>query len=83
MGITGEHAARQGRVDTYELPTAGYSAFGAYVQAERYATGQRHTVSLSLDNLFNAEYRNHLSRVRSVMPETGRNVRLDYRVYVF
>lgn len=83
VGVTGEHAVRQGRVDTYELPTAGYSVFGAYVQTERYVTGQRHAVSLSLDNLFNAEYRNHLSRVRSIMPETGRNVRLDYRVYVF
>ena len=30
-------------------------------------------------NIFKKEYRNHLSRVKSIMPEAGRNLRLIYK----
>lgn len=82
-GGTVESAAGQKRVDTYEDPTDGYTVFGVTIQRDFLANQARHSVILSLENLFDAEYRNHLSRVRSVMPETGRSVKLHYRLYFF
>ena len=70
-------------MDTYEDPTAGYSVFGVYVQRDFLTNQARHSFILSVENLFDAEYRNHLSRVRSVMPETGRSLKLNYKMYFF
>ena len=82
-GGTVEWAAGQERVDTFEDPTAGYSVFGAYVQRDFLTDHARHSLILSLENLFDTEYRNHLSRIRSVMPETGRSLKLHYKMYFF
>ena len=38
-------------------------------------------LSAEFDNLADVEYYNHLSRVKSVMPEPGRNIKLLYKVY--
>ena len=76
-------AAGQKRVDTYEDPTAGYSVFGVYIQRDFLANRARHSFILSLENLFDTEYRNHLSRIRSVMPETGRSLKLNYKMFFF
>jgi hypothetical protein len=35
---------------------------------------------VSVDNLTDEEYRNHLSRVKEIMPEAGRGVSVTYRV---
>ena len=37
-------------------------------------------MTLRIDNLFNHEYRDHLSRVKAIMPEPGRDVSLVYRM---
>ena len=81
LGLTAEFAAAQNRVDTHETPTDRYIVTGAFLQRHFQTAHTRHTVMLSVHNLFNREYRNHLSRIRSVMPEPGRNVRLNYKVY--
>ena len=83
LGISGEHAADQIRVDTYEAPTDGYSVYGVYASLEYTTRRIRHSVVLSLDNVLNTEYRNHLSRIRLVMPETARNATLNYRLFLF
>jgi hypothetical protein len=33
-----------------------------------------------VDNIADTEYRNHLSRVKSIAPEAGRNFRIAYRL---
>ena len=83
VGGTAEWAARQKRVDRFEDPTDGYTVFGVYAQRDILTDRTRHSLILSVDNLFNTEYRNHLSRIRSVMPETGRNVKVNYKVSIF
>ncbi len=83
LGVTAEFAAKQTRVDTYETPTDRYIVLGAFLQRDFQTAHTRHNAMLSVHNLFNREYRNHLSRIRSVMPEPGRNVRLNYKVYFF
>jgi iron complex outermembrane receptor protein len=44
------------------------------------AGGVTHTLTGRLDNATNELYRNHLSRVRDVVPEMGRNARVVYSV---
>jgi iron complex outermembrane receptor protein len=73
-------AARQERLGDYETPTAGY-AVGDLTAGLRLVLGARlHTLTLRVDNVLDQEYRDHLSRVKAVLPEAGRNLSLLYRV---
>lgn len=45
-----------------------------------YLGNTSNTISLNVDNIFNKEYRNHLSRIKSILPEAGRNLRLIYKL---
>jgi iron complex outermembrane receptor protein len=73
-------AARQERLGDYETPTAGY-AVGDLTAGLRLLAGSRlHTITLRVDNLLDREYRDHLSRVKAIMPEAGRNLSLLYRM---
>ncbi|MCS7081491.1 MAG: TonB-dependent receptor [Bacteroidota bacterium] len=74
-------AMRQERVDVFEEPTPGYAVLDASVQYYWSGGALLHTLVLGLQNLTDAAYRNHLSRVKRIMPEPGRNLRLLYRVY--
>ncbi len=75
-----EIAAAQRDLAQFEEPTDGYSIFNLEAQYEIISPSVLHSISLHLDNVFDETYRNHLSRVKSVMPEAGRNVRLAYKV---
>lgn len=81
VGVSSDAAARQDRVDTFEQPTAGYAILNAFAQYTRVAGGLVHNLSLNADNLLDHEYRNHLSRVKSILPEAGFNVRATYKVH--
>lgn len=73
-------ALQQDRIYATETATAGYTTlrlFGAYsVQAGRLV----HTISARFDNVTNELYRNHLSLVKDVVPEMGRNARVVWSV---
>ncbi|HSW56474.1 MAG TPA: TonB-dependent receptor [Ignavibacteriaceae bacterium] len=82
IGLGTEWAAEQNKVDQFEEPTAGYVIFNNYYQY-LFQTGEAvHTISLSIDNILNQEYRNHLSRIKSILPEAGTNFRLSYRLFI-
>lgn len=81
LNLNTEWAASQNRVDEFEEPTNGYAILNASALYSFTMGRQVHHLSLSVDNLFNTEYRNHLSRVKSIMPEAGRNLRLTYKLY--
>lgn len=73
-------AARQDRLGDFETPTAAH-AVGDLSAGLRLAQGARmHTITLGIDNVFDAEYRDHLSRIKDLMPQPGRNLRLVYRL---
>ena len=72
-GLNAEFALPQNRVDRYEQHTPGYVTFGASLEFHWSLALARYTIILRGDNLFNADVRNHLSRLKSVMPEKGRN----------
>ena len=69
---------RQTRVFDNETPTAGYAVFnlnGAYTFVTKRVA---HVISVNGYNLGNALYRNHLSFIKAIAPEIGRNVRISY-----
>lgn len=63
-----------------EQPTPGYGLLkvgGGY----QWALGETvHSITLQVDNVADRAYRDHLSRIKDVAPEPGRNVQLLYRV---
>lgn len=72
--------ADQRRVSDTESPTAGYGFLKLFA-AYSFPSGRTtHTLTGRLDNATNELYRNHLSRVRDVVPEMGRNARVVYSV---
>jgi iron complex outermembrane receptor protein len=81
FGLNLEAANSQERTDEFEESTAGYVIFNGYVQSVLEQGDLIHSISLSAENIFNKEYRNHLSRVKSIMPEAGRNFKLTYKLF--
>jgi iron complex outermembrane receptor protein len=82
LGVSSEIAAAQSRVDEFEEPTPGYIIYNAYLQYVFFTGVFIHNIAINLDNILNEEYYNHLSRIKSVLPEAGRNLRLSYKVYL-
>lgn len=74
-------AASQSRTGDFEEPTDGYTTFGVFGQYRFQAGGLLHTLTLNGENIFNREHQNHLSRIKELVPEPGRNISVLYRVY--
>jgi iron complex outermembrane receptor protein len=74
-------ADKQTRLSEFETRTDGYRLLNASLQYRIDQTKLLHTISLSGKNLLNTTYRNHLSRIKEVFPEPGRNISLLYRIY--
>ena len=73
-GINAEFALAQNRTDRYEERTPGYVTFGTSLEFHWSLALARYSIILHGDNLFDADVRNHLSRLKSVIPEKGRNL---------
>ncbi|SMO68315.1 TonB-dependent receptor [Fodinibius sediminis] len=74
-------ADRQDRTGDFETPTSGYTVAGLFGQYRFESARLLHTISLNADNIFNTTYRNHLSRIKELMPEPARNISILYRMY--
>jgi iron complex outermembrane recepter protein len=70
--------ARQGRVFGEETPTGGYSLLKLYGSYSFGSDRLVHTITARLDNATDELYRNHLSLIKDVVPEMGRNFKLVY-----
>ena len=81
-GINSDYAFSQNRVDTFEEPTAGYIVFGIDASYNFLWGGNYNSIFMSIDNIFDKEYRNHLSRIKSVFPESGINIKLGYKLII-
>lgn len=74
---------KAGDVFTLETPTDGYQLFNvnaSYTIARQHSA---HTFSVSTSNLGDRLYRNHLSFIKDLAPEQGRNFRFSYSVRFF
>ncbi|MDE0357654.1 MAG: TonB-dependent receptor [Gammaproteobacteria bacterium] len=73
-------AARQDRTGPFESATDGYAVFDLSAGIRITVGGRLNVITVRGENLGNTEYRNHLSRVKEIMPEAGRSISVAYRV---
>ena len=74
-------ATDQQRTGPFESPTGGYRVLDLSGQYYRHWGENLHTFVLTVENVTDAVYRKHLNRVKDILPEPGRNVRLLHKVY--
>lgn len=80
VGAAWRWAAAQDRPGEFEEPTAGYGIADASAGYRWTAFGRSHSLTLRAENLTDATFTNHLSRVRAIMPEPGRSINVFYRM---
>ncbi|HWP03020.1 MAG TPA: TonB-dependent receptor [Gemmatimonadaceae bacterium] len=73
-------AAAQDRLGDFETRTEGYAVADIHAGARVLAGGRLHTITVRVDNLTDAVYRDHLSRIKEIMPQPGRSLSLLYRM---
>jgi iron complex outermembrane receptor protein len=72
--------ATQDRLFSTETPTDGYQLLRLY-SSYSFGSGKvANTITARLDNMTNELYRNHLSLIKDLTPEMGRNFKLLYNV---
>ena len=70
----------QYRLSEFEEATDGYIVYDVGFQLAFPIWQLQHQAVVTVKNIFDTEYRQHLSRIKSVMPEPGRNMKLLYRL---
>ena len=73
-------AAKQDRVFAEETETDGYQLLKLYAAYSMQTGRAVHTITGRLDNVTNELYRNHLSLIKELAPEMGRNFKLLYNI---
>ncbi len=79
-GAATRFAAEQDRIGDFETSTAAYALADLSGGIRFLRGGRLHSLTLRIDNLLDAEYRDHMSRIKEIMPQPGRNVSLLYRL---
>jgi iron complex outermembrane receptor protein len=72
--------AKQDRLFPTETPTDGYELLRLYSSYSFKSGKTTNTITARLDNATNELYRNHLSLIKDLTPEMGRNFKLLYNV---
>jgi iron complex outermembrane recepter protein len=82
LQIGGEVAAvaKQDRIFGAEEPTDGYTLLKLFASYTFGTARAANTITFRVDNVTNELYRNHLSFLKELVPEMGRNVKLLYNV---
>lgn len=69
-----------GELITLEPPTPGYGLWNATAGFRTSRGGRLHSLTLRIDNITDQVWRDHLSRLKEVAPQPGRNIQMLYRV---
>ena len=72
--------AKQDRVFSAEDPTDGYQLLRLFAAYSYQTGGALSTITARVDNVTNELYRNHLSFIKQLVPEMGRNFKVLYNV---
>ena len=80
LHLTARFSDNQQRLGEFEEETDGYIVYDAGLQLTFPRWRLQHQSVVVVENIFNTEYRQHLSRIKSVMPEPGRNIKFLYRL---
>ena len=78
--FTARFSDDQHRLGEFEEATDGYIVYDVGLQLAFPMWRLQHQMVVAVENIFDTEYRQHLSRIKSVMPEPGRNVKFLYRL---
>ena len=70
----------QKRLGQFETRTDGYSILGINGSYTIRTAKVSHKFILQINNVFDQVFYNHLSRIKTVMPEDGRSLNIQYRV---
>ena len=70
------HSVDQDRAGEFETSTEGV-LLTDIIFSFNY---KMHSMTLQLNNIFNKKYYNHLSRIKNITPEAGKNLNLVYKV---
>ncbi len=74
-------ATKQNNLGEFEEPTNGYQVFDFDIQYHFFIQNRLNTLKFAVNNISNTIYRNHLNRIKSIMPDPGRDARLFYEIY--
>ena len=80
LGLQVKKVSPQTRLGEFEKRTEGYFIAGLNGSYTIPSSQVNHKVIFHLDNIFNEEYYNHLSRIKSIVPEKGRSINIQYRI---
>ena len=80
ISMTLKQALEQNRLSEFEKMTDGYLITNLNATYTMNSSYFLHKIILQGENIFNQEYYNHLSRIKSVMPEKGRSLNIQYRI---
>ena len=78
--LTLKKVSPQERLGEFETRTDGYfltDVSGTYII---HSSNIIHKIIFQIDNIFDQEYYNHLSRMKLIMPEKGRSIGIQYRL---
>jgi iron complex outermembrane receptor protein len=75
-------AADATHLGDFETETSGYAILNLDAGIQLLIGGRLHSVTARIDNVFDTEYRNHLSRIKDLMAQPGRNFAVLYRVTI-
>ena len=67
----------QKRLGEFETSTSGSSLLDLIIAYNR----NNHSATLQFNNVLNQTYYNHLSKIKDIMPEPGRNIRFNYKIF--
>ncbi len=81
VGSRFNFVAEQDRLGEFEEATEGFFTQDIYARFLISKKIFQHSIDFSCENIYNNEYRRHLSKIKSIMPEPGRNFKLLYKLY--
>tara|TARA_Y100000590_G_scaffold404917_1_gene492827 strand:- start:4324 stop:6534 length:2211 start_codon:yes stop_codon:yes gene_type:complete len=73
---------RQNKISEFETITPGHFLIDIFGSYSFNAFNSSHRLIFQLNNLLDETYYNHLSKIKLIMPESGRSINLQYR-YLF
>ncbi|RKU14683.1 hypothetical protein C6503_14750 [Candidatus Poribacteria bacterium] len=78
--VTSRFSGSQTRLGQFEEPTDGYLVHDVGAYLSLWWKELENTLVFEIQNLLDTAYREHLSLIKAVMPEPGRNVKLLYKL---
>jgi iron complex outermembrane recepter protein len=75
-----EYTAPQKRIAAFETPTARFTIVNASIAFKPFGKGNRTSIVLAANNIFDVEARRHASFLKDFAPLSGRDIRISGRV---